>query len=605
MYDLQKVKLIIWDLDETFWNGTLSDGNMEINPKNIELIKNTTDSGVINSICSKNDEKTVCEVLEKNGILDLFVFRSINWTPKGDRVKQIIAEMQLREPNVLFIDDNALNIEEVRSACPNIMTCMPENLKDLYKFYREKEKKDLGHDRLKQYKILETKREFKAQVGTNEEFLSQSNIQVTIKNDCCNHIDRITDLINRSNQLNFTKIRLNEKEIADLVSDSNIKCGYVEVVDRFGDYGIVGFYAIKGNKLEHFVFSCRTLNMGVEQYVYNTIGRPELQIVGEVASNPKSGNPYWVNNGNAKNKSEKANLVDKILIKGPCDMSQMFSFINPSKNILTEFVYVNDKGVSIEQRNHTAHIIQSKTLNEQQKLSVINELPFGDKLMYQTDMFNDDIKVVVYSLFTDPNLGLYKRKSDGIVVAFGEYTNDLTDESKWNQYINKELFVANCNFNKENLKFIQSNYDFIGRLSPQDVFNNIKKIADLIDEKKLILVLGSETEFVNNKQEAYNDRHLYNKELNALIRNLAETRPNIQLLDVNKFINCQEDFTNNINHFNKNIYFKMSQELIALINNESDAIKISKINIGGHIKNFFNRVIGKIKKVFRRLHKSE
>ncbi len=91
MYDLQKVKLIIWDLDETFWNGTLSDGNMKINPKNIELIKNTTDSGVINSICSKNDEKTVCEVLEKNGILDFFVFRSINWTPKGDRVKQIIA----------------------------------------------------------------------------------------------------------------------------------------------------------------------------------------------------------------------------------------------------------------------------------------------------------------------------------------------------------------------------------------------------------------------------------------------------------------------------------------------------------------------------------
>jgi len=223
----------------------------------------------------------------------------------------------------------------------------------------------------------------------------------------------------------------------------------------------------------------------------------------------------------------------------------------------------------------------------------------------EDELFNDDIKVVVYSLFTDPNLGLYKRKSDGIVVAFGEYTNDLTDESKWNQYINKELFVANCNFNKENLKFIQSNYDFIGRLSPQDVFNNIKKIADLIDEKKLILVLGSETEFVNNKQEAYNDRHLYNKELNALIRNLAETRPNIQLLDVNKFINCQEDFTNNINHFNKNIYFKMSQELIALINNESDAIKISKINIGGHIKNFFNRVIGKIKKVFRRLHKSK
>ena len=56
MIDFSKIKLIIWDLDETFWDGTLSDGTMSIIEKNIALIQQTTDCGVINSICSKNDE---------------------------------------------------------------------------------------------------------------------------------------------------------------------------------------------------------------------------------------------------------------------------------------------------------------------------------------------------------------------------------------------------------------------------------------------------------------------------------------------------------------------------------------------------------------------
>ncbi len=38
----------------------------------------------------------------------------------------------------------------------------------------------------------------------------------------------------------------------------------------------------------HFLFSCRVLNMGVEQWIYNRLGRPELTINGEVSDDPKS-----------------------------------------------------------------------------------------------------------------------------------------------------------------------------------------------------------------------------------------------------------------------------------------------------------------------------
>lgn len=78
------IKLVIWDLDETFWLGTLDDGvSLEITPINIELVKKLTDYGIVNAVCSKNDKTKAEKVLADNSILDYFVFNSIDWTPKG------------------------------------------------------------------------------------------------------------------------------------------------------------------------------------------------------------------------------------------------------------------------------------------------------------------------------------------------------------------------------------------------------------------------------------------------------------------------------------------------------------------------------------------
>jgi predicted enzyme involved in methoxymalonyl-ACP biosynthesis len=61
--DLTKIKLIIWDLDDTLWNGTLSEGGAQLPVEHSRLIADLTDAGIINSICSKNDlEPTKAEL---------------------------------------------------------------------------------------------------------------------------------------------------------------------------------------------------------------------------------------------------------------------------------------------------------------------------------------------------------------------------------------------------------------------------------------------------------------------------------------------------------------------------------------------------------------
>ncbi|MDO5760956.1 MAG: FkbH domain-containing protein, partial [Bacteroidota bacterium] len=79
--DFTKVKLIIWDLDETFWQGTLSEGKVTLPEKNKNLIFQLTDIGIVNSICSKNYEDQVLVELDKYGLSDYFVFKSVNWEP--------------------------------------------------------------------------------------------------------------------------------------------------------------------------------------------------------------------------------------------------------------------------------------------------------------------------------------------------------------------------------------------------------------------------------------------------------------------------------------------------------------------------------------------
>ena len=41
-YDITKTKLIIWDLDDTFWKGTLSEGGVEFLPEMINFIEELT-----------------------------------------------------------------------------------------------------------------------------------------------------------------------------------------------------------------------------------------------------------------------------------------------------------------------------------------------------------------------------------------------------------------------------------------------------------------------------------------------------------------------------------------------------------------------------------
>lgn len=609
MYQFDKIKLVIWDLDETFWQGTFSEGHVEIPEQNRRLIALLTDIGIVNSICSKNDEKQVMDYLKDQGLAEYFVFPSINWQPKGARIKQLISDMQLRPANVLFLDDNPSNLGEASFSCPEIMTGSPEILPHLLADAEKAERKDCEHKRLKQYRILEEKHQVRSEFSSNEEFLYQSNVRVDFAADCAANIDRIHDLILRSNQLNFTKVRSTKEELSVLFSDPDVSCGYVSVQDNFGDYGIIGFYAVKSNHLLHFVFSCRTLGMGIEQYVYNKLGRPELTTIGEVISDLSGKElPGWINQNTTDSTASQMEIKDlaahTVLVKGPCDLFQIYPYIANTELFDTEFTHTTENGLVIESTGHTTHIVESLRLSQTQKQMVVDEVPFAHLDMYCDNIYRRNYKVVFLSILADCNLGVYCRKGTGEQLAFLEYIHPITDPASWPGLISGEYPTSNFHFTKDILRAFSEKYEFVGRNSPEQIVANLDFIRKhLSRDCSLVIMLGGELYYEKNTFEAYQDRHLVHKKVNDAIRSWADNQDNVRLIDVNKYLTDQSCFYDHFNHYIKPVYYSLAAEMVDIVNEvtgssiqESPKLKMALIRA----KEILAPVYYKLRKVIRK-----
>lgn len=561
-YNLNNIKLVIWDLDETFWKGILSEGPITPIPDNIALINTLTNHGIVNTICSKNDEEQTIQKLKELDINDLFVFKSINWSPKGQRISKLIQDMGLRPTNCLFIDDNIVNLKEAQYYENDLMIAGPEIIPEIINYFKNIPANDIKHKRLNNYKILEQKKIAKEASSDNLSFLFNSNTQVEIHHDCIVHIDRIQELITRTNQLNYTKVRSTLEETELLCNDTSVEKGYVTVKDKFGDYGIVGFYALKDGVLIHFLFSCRTIGQGVEQYVYAVLNYPILKVVGNVINDVTNAPaPEWINQGNNTLQNESKKSHAKVIFKGACDLKVMSEYLYTDQ-IIEEYTYTSSTRCNyIEHHNHSTNYLQWPFLSKEYKKELLDECIFNDEEMFNTSLYDNDVAIVFLSTMIEPNLGIYRRKCDGFLIAFGENKYPLTDPANWDKYINNELFTADNSFSREWLESFSAKYEFIGSLSPIQIIKNAEELLSKLPKTTMVCyILGSETEFENNVQENYIGRNLIYKEMNKLYRDLALRNDRVLLIDVNDFIQSQKDFTNNINHFQRHIYYRIAMK---------------------------------------------
>jgi FkbH-like protein len=270
----EPVKLIIWDLDDTLWQGTLADGDaVTLHTHRAEMIRAFNAKGVVSSICSKNDFETAKAKLVELELWDEFVFPHIAFTPKPEAIRAIVEDMQLRPANVLFVDDNAVNLGEVRHCLPDIQTLditaahADAHLAGLLALQTGK------RSRIHDYRMLERKQRDRgaAPALSNEDFLRSCAIEACAPflMDNLDFAGRIAELINRSNQLNYTGSRVEQEALErNIMSVIRFVSWSIFAWDKYGRYGLVGFVMIDriDRRFVHFTFSCRVMHMGLEAY---------------------------------------------------------------------------------------------------------------------------------------------------------------------------------------------------------------------------------------------------------------------------------------------------------------------------------------------------
>lgn len=536
---MENIKLIIWDLDDCFWDGTLSDGDITPITKNIELVKTLTDRGIINAICSKNDFDKVEREFINNAELgkelyDLFVFNSIDWTAKGNRIKKMISDMNLRCVNVLFVDDNFQNLKEAQFVCEGIQVALPDELNKLMDENPEcfVGRDDSNHERLNQYKILENKVQEKSAAGSNEEFLIQSDIRVEMIEDNLDY-DRIYEMIHRNNQLNFTKDRISKEEVVTVFSDDSVRSGVVRVCDKYGDHGIVGCYALRDNKLLQFVFSCRVLGMGIEQYVYGMLGFPEITVVGEVASELVKGEiPAYINQkaDEAGDASVLIDDVNRMIIFGTCPLRPVWGYLEPKiKNIrFVDYVPpipVCNLGMMFEDYEYNQECLRNVKI-------------------FAKDTFCQDI--------IDGNL-------DWLLITFTlecemyKYTNTKTG---------KRFYASKLTPMVVEPGFLEDYTET--RITPEVIYEEISNLCrKLAPNVKIIIQTVTDLVFeLPGKNQDYYDRI----ECNKVAERLERENSNVFLVDIRKYAcNTSDFFDSTPNHYNRAIGYKLAMDILGIM----------------------------------------
>lgn len=191
--------------------------------------------------------------------------------------------MNIGTDALVFVDDNPAEREIVRQWMPEVHVVdltddpadYPRLLDDAGLFeITALSSEDL--QRVDQYRSNALRQQLNATVADYDAYLRSLEQKAVVRPWEEKHLDRITQLINKSNQFNLTTLRLTRSEVEARMKDPDTLTAYVSVADRFGDNGLISVFSAKrvapdALDIELWLMSCRVLKRGVEQLLCNYI----------------------------------------------------------------------------------------------------------------------------------------------------------------------------------------------------------------------------------------------------------------------------------------------------------------------------------------------
>jgi len=293
-------KVLVTDLDNTLWKGIIGEDGLdgikvgpgspagEAHQQLQQWMLDLKSRGILLAVASKNNRADACLPFEKCPHmllkLDDFAAFEANWIDKVTNLRTIAKKLSLGLESFVFLDDNPMEREWVRSQLPEVAVVelgpsVFHYVKDLarwnYFFGLTLSKEDLA--RAEQYQTEAARRELLASSESLDDFLRQLHLRAscTLVNE--KNLARVTQLINKTNQFNLTTRRYTEAQVRQFAADPDGWAAAFQLSDRMGDYGLIGVILCVPDGspeqwlIDTWLMSCRALGRQMEKFMFDRL----------------------------------------------------------------------------------------------------------------------------------------------------------------------------------------------------------------------------------------------------------------------------------------------------------------------------------------------
>lgn len=299
-------KVVVLDLDNTLWGGIVGDdgweqlrlgGHDHVGEAFVSFqraLLALRNRGIQLAIASKNEESVAIEALTSHTEMVLrkehFAGWRINWNDKAQNLLELSQELRLGLESFVFIDDNPVERARVSDALPEVLVpdwpsdpCFyTEALDRLDAFdVAQLTDEDFGRGASRAAERLRQDSLAQHDGPSLEEWLTTLDTEVRVAPVSSANLARVTQLFNKTNQLNLKTRRLSAPEIEEWLKPPNRYMWAARVGDKFGDSGLTGVISIEVTDrvalVTDLILSCRVMGRRVEYAMMHVVSQSALE----------------------------------------------------------------------------------------------------------------------------------------------------------------------------------------------------------------------------------------------------------------------------------------------------------------------------------------
>lgn len=267
-----RIKCLVWDLDNTLWDGVLLESETlpPLRPHVREVIEALDQRGILQSLASKNETEPVMAALAAHGLDQYFLYPKISWNAKSESIAKIAEQLNIGIDTFAFIDDQPFERDEVLSIHPSVRTFTEAQvesllaLEDFAPLHLTKDSKNRREMYQKEEQRTKAQDDFK---GPQDAFLRTLGLALKLKPASEEDLHRAEELTVRTNQLNTTGVTYSAEQLRELLASDKHQVIVAELEDQYGSYGAIGLLLISEQPglwcVDLFLMSCRVMSRGV------------------------------------------------------------------------------------------------------------------------------------------------------------------------------------------------------------------------------------------------------------------------------------------------------------------------------------------------------